>query len=336
MANTKRLVDKTNIFFKQLGIVDNEPVDFRQKSEAITFYIWQTLCRTQSMFEYKNLPDTIPQKYLENYLQTQGVTAIATNPKDNKQYALMGGLGGECDGYYIPKYFIGANPWLEWTYELERDKECIVVFNDTYRIGILPIIKRYASLLAENELTIKIALINSRLTNIFSAPTDNQKKAAEEFISQIDGGELAVIRDNSFSPMGFTPYGSSSQRYVTQLIEMEQYLKSQLFNDLGLNANYNMKRETITSTEVTMNSDSLLPFCEDMLRMRKEAIEKCNDMFGWNASVDFSSSWKNRADSNEYQLELEKNQAQQPLTVSKESEEKSEDSRERKEDKDET
>lgn len=307
MANTKRQIEKYNAFLQEIGAIGRKLVDFKDKEATVDFYVSQSLTRTQSMFEYIGLPDTIPQKYLETYVQSNGLCAIATNPKDGKQYALLGGLGGECDGYYIPKYYIGSNPWLNWSYELEREKDCVVIYNDSYHTGLLPMIRRYATLLAENELTINIAIINSRLTNIILTNTDNQLKAGQELINQVYNGELGIFRDNSFSPTQIQPYGSSSQRYVTQLIEMEQYIKSQLFNDLGLNANYNMKRESITSSEVNMNSDSLLPLCENMLKERQIAIEKCNEMFGWNASVEFSSSWKKREELDEIEIENERN-----------------------------
>lgn len=45
--------------------------------------------------------------------------------------------------------------------------------------------------------------------------------------------------------------------YITQLIELIQYYKASMYNELGLNANYNMKRERLNLGEVSMNVDVL-------------------------------------------------------------------------------
>ena len=60
---------------------------------------------------------------------------------------------------------------------------------------------------------------------------------------------------------------------------------------MGLNANYNMKREAINADEAQMNNDALYPLVDDMLRCRQEGIEKVNEMFGTDIRVDFNSVW---------------------------------------------
>ena len=57
-----------------------------------------------------------------------------------------------------------------------------------------------------------------------------------------------------------------------------------------------------------MNNDALLPLVEDMLEQRRVALEKINEMFGTNISVDFASSWEKllkefEAESNQLDME---------------------------------
>ena len=65
-----------------------------------------------------------------------------------------------------------------------------------------------------------------------------------------------------------------------------------------------MKKAYINTTEVSISDDILLPFCDDMLKQRKQAVEKINDMFGLNISVDYDSSWKINESEQEKQYEL--------------------------------
>ena len=53
-----------------------------------------------------------------------------------------------------------------------------------------------------------------------------------------------------------------------------------------------MKREALNSAETTMNDDVLAPKIDDMLRERREGIERINKHYGLNITVDLSSSWK--------------------------------------------
>jgi hypothetical protein len=92
------------------------------------------------------------------------------------------------------------------------------------------------------------------------------------------------------------------------LIESQQYIRATWFNDLGLNANYNMKRESINSGESQLNDDALLPLVDNMLECRKIAVDKINAMFDTSISVDLASAWKD----NEIELE----NAQQEMEVS--------------------
>src|SRR5699024_4715632 len=67
-----------------------------------------------------------------------------------------------------------------------------------------------------------------------------------------------------------------------------------LYNEIGLNANYNMKRERLNTSEVEMNSEALYPLVDNMLYNRRLAVEEINEKFGTNISVEFNSSWDYR------------------------------------------
>jgi hypothetical protein len=165
---------------------------------------------------------------------------------------------------------------------------------------------RYASGITENELSMKIAIINSRIVDLISAPDDRTRASAEKFLADIEGGKPGVIAENAFlDGVRAQPYGTTANSSaLTNLIEMEQYLKASWFNELGLNANYNMKRESLNTSESQMNNDALLPLVDDMLNCRKRAIEKVNEMFGTDITVSLSSSWED----NEQEIELEHDQ----------------------------
>lgn len=267
-------------------------MDFKDKEGNVRSYILYMLARTQSMFEYNGLPDTIPQRILEFALQTTGFTAISE--VDGELYALLrGSLGGEPNPYYLPTKFLYSNPILGSSKTLTIGEECVLVPNDSYLVGLLPLFRRYASQLAENDLTISIATIMSRLTALLSTPDDKARKAAEKYLSDLVKGDFGVIAEGPFlEGIKVQPCSSSgSANQITQLIELQQYLKAGWYNDLGLQSNYNMKREAINSNEAQLNEQSLLPLVDDMLRCRRIAMDEVNKKYGTSITVDLFSSW---------------------------------------------
>ena len=292
--------------------------------------------RISSMFEWRNLPDTIPQRFIELYLIFNGCVCVAEY--EGKLYAFFGGRGGEPDVYYMPTKFIVANPALRMSKEYTIDEDCIVIPNDTMYMGLLPMISRYAKMMTETELSMKVANINSRILSLILAPDDTAKESAERYIQKIIDGDLSAIVSSDEFLGGITtqPYGlTGNSNILTNLIEFMQYEKASIFNELGLNANYNMKRESINSSESQMNNDALLPLIDDMLKRRQEGARKINEMFGTNIEVDFASAWKDNVEEleaeqavletqAETEVEPEQDPEQEPESEQKESEPESE------------
>lgn len=281
------------------------------------------LCRTQKMFKWKNLPSTIPQRMLELYLQTHGHCCVAS--VNSELYALWGNLGGEPNAYYIPTRYVVANPYLKFSKDLKVDEECVVGKNDSMYMGLLPLYSKYASQIAENELSINLAMINSRIISLISASDDRTKESAIEFLKNIRSGKLGVIAETPFlEGLKSQPYANSASiNALKELIEHEQYLKASWFNDLGLQSNFNMKREAINSAESALNEDALFPLIDDMLACRQEFADNINNMFGTDISVSLDSSWEdNQAelDANMEMLEAEVEQMQNPEPEAEETE----------------
>ena len=290
------------------GILPCIEYDFTDKKKCINQHIAYMLNRTLSMFEYDGLPDTIDKRNLELMLQTNG--NVCWYKYNDNLYVFTGGLGGEPNVYYMPTIYTISNPALKISKELVIDKDCVVMPNDFLYLGLLPLNERYATSLTENELSMNIASINARITSLISASDDNTKKSAEKYIDDITSGKLGVIAENAFlDGIKSQPYGTNgSNTILTSLIEHEQYLKASWYNDLGLNANYNMKRESINSQEGQLNDDMLMPLIDTMLYCRQKALEKVNTMFGTNITVRKESSWEdNQIEVDNAQDELDQN-----------------------------
>lgn len=264
--------------------------DPKYKDRQVNYQVKYMLDRTQKMFEYDGLPETIPARNLETILQTCG--NVCLTEVNGKPYAFFGGLGGVPDEYYQPTIYTVANPGLKYDAQLKIGVDCVWGRSDSFGVGLMPLFQWYASMIIETGISLRVGVINSRVNKTISAEDDSTYKSALKYLEDIESGKLGVISDSAFFE-GLNIHATpTANEHLTDIIESLQYLKASWFNDLGLNANYNMKRERIQSAEAENDNDALLPLIDDMLNQRREMLEKFNEMFGYNVTVKLSSSWE--------------------------------------------
>lgn len=297
--------------YKHLEIPGNFERFVKDKKQSANAYYRYFLARLSRMFEYKNLPDTIPHEILDRYLMNNGIACITE--VEDKLYVFYGNMGGPQDVYYRPTEFIIANPHVKSNGELfsanipvfqnyQPTEEVpgaelgqprgVLIRNDTEWMGLSPLISRYSYLMAENALTLRTADVMLRIVAMITAPSDKERAAALEYLKAIENGNLSVIGESAFfDGVKMQSPPSNNGSYLTQFIEYQQYLKGSFFNEIGLSANYNMKREAIGKGESTLDEDALLPLADNMLLTRKQDLALVNDMYGTNIEVSFSSAW---------------------------------------------
>lgn len=273
--------------------------DFKDKSRNLSTHTRLMLNKSLNMFEYHNLPDSIPEKELERILQTSGYAGIVE--VEGELYAVWGGLGGVQDAYYRPTTMTVANPGLKtktgsYSETLTIGEDVVLMRNDDNMVGLIPIFAKYGTLMNEADLTMYIMLINKRAENIISASDDNTAESARQYLKKLEEGELGYIQDSKlYDSLKTSPtHNGVSGSSFTEITELIQYLKGSMYNEIGLNANFNMKRERLNTSEIEMNSEALYPLVDNMLYNRRLAIDAINEKFGTNIEVEFNSSWDYR------------------------------------------
>ena len=268
------------------------------------YYIKDTLIRTQKMFKYSDLPKTIPKEQLELLLQRNGYAVITK--VNGELYAFYGGLGGEPNEYYLPTIATVANPALKFTKSMVIDKECVVIRNDVMFMGLMPLIESTSYLLAQADISFKYALINGRMKAIVTAPNDEVKASLDEMFKQIEKGSSlkVVVDDDLMNQLKVSPYGSNDNGI--DIIELKQYIIGSFYQKLGIQSNFNMKREALNSAESALNDDILYPLIDEMLEERQKGVEKINELYGTNISVELSSIWKQLRDQEEQAVKEDK------------------------------
>lgn len=256
------------------------------KDEYIKNYVNYMLTKTNEIFIYENLPQEIDIKRLEYFLQKNGFVFFT---KDSNYHFYNGSLF-DFDIYEKP---LKINAILEnrsvKTFDLEKDG--VLIANDFLYQGLEKIFNKYGVMLNECEITLYLSSIMNRIQYIINANDDKTKKNADIFIDKIYNGEFSIIGSNAFFDGVEVKGLSNNQNHTQQNIELTQYIRSMAFNEIGLNSNFNMKRERLNTTELTLNEKTLKPFIESMYQSRLQAVEKINQMYGLNITVTMSNLW---------------------------------------------
>lgn len=267
--------------------------NYQDKQRNVQTYVKYMVNRSLAMFQYHDLPDTIPQEELEKMLQCGGLAVWYKH--NNELYVFNANLGGEGDVYNRPTKAIINNPYLKLNKECIIDEDCVLMLNDSLAVGLIPMYQKYCTIINETDISLILGTVNKRIQILLSANDDNTVASAKQFIKNIEDGKLGVIAESKlFDSLKTNSVSTSQTNGLQEVWELQQFLKASMYNEIGLNANWNNKREKLNSSEVEMNTDNLYPLVDNMLDCRRKALEKVNEMFGTNITVEFNSSWDYR------------------------------------------
>lgn len=260
------------------------------KMNGLRTHVEYALSKTMQIFAYKKLPPTMPKREIEKMVQLDGFTIVTE--VNNNLYGFKAGLGGEPDVYDEPTVANIANPALNYSASLKIGIDCVLMRNDDYNMGLLPILMKYGTLLVEGDITIRNMFILYRGLLNFVANDNNGYESARSYVKSLVDGDISVIHTSEWEGDVKTQEGSHKSGLMTDVIEMYQYVKGLMYADLGININDNRKRAYVNEMELSGNQPEMLPFIENMLACRRKAVDEINAMYGTNIEVDLSSAWR--------------------------------------------
>ena len=258
------------------------------------------IAKFSQIFELTGGTSTIENWRLKQFLLLCGVGAFAPY-KDGKLYFILGNLGGVLDHNYLPTEFVFANPHMPngetWSGNLKIGEQCIVAKNDSTYTGILPILRKHTFAQVQTDLSFYLAIISSRMVNAAVAGRDAEKIVVDLMFQDIERGNIKAVTDkNVLQQLKAMPYGGNAG-VIKEYIEFMQYDKAAECNELGLAANWNAKRESITGAETLLNDDATHPFVDDMFETWQKWIDEVNEKYdamldNGPYKLDWASAWK--------------------------------------------
>ena len=272
------------------GKLSNRAVYPTNVEECQRYFFKELFNSVSNVILIDNLPEKADNNYVITHLILTG--SIAVIRMKDEIYMTRAHLGGERDVNFYPTRVIGANPKLG-TINLERgvDGEVIYltpfdripVFNDGCgEGGLFPLISITAQLLADNICSLNCAQINGRVQTIVTAEDSSIAKTAELVLKDLYAGKpYRVATEELYKHIHVNPVTSSVHaKNLIELIETQQYIRAQFWNAIGIDSNYNMKRERINEAEINSNFTALKVPIETMLNTLNEGFDSANTCLG--------------------------------------------------------
>ena len=284
--------------------------------------------------KFVDLPETISETFLK-YLIFMTGKATFFKAEDDGLVALYGVPSDVPDIYYIPQKMIVSDPYLtsRTSYTLTLDQDCKVVYCkecDKYFSGVTGglymFVHKFATLLADNDISINVAQKNTRLTNIISADQANAKRSIDEVIARMyDGDPTICVQSSLVNTLNSIPFTqSASNTYLIQLVELRQYILSQFYSTLGIYIHDNMKKERLITDEITDGDDMAYINIENIFETIKKGIEGVNSMFNTDIKVYLNPILKTSQEETEQSdKKQEKTSQEEPEQTDEEQETKS-------------
>ena len=270
----------------------------KQKNDTryVTFFtmLWDVLLE---MFEWKNLPETMPKRFLESILHAYGEVFVCKEKDTDNVIASYGTLSGEIDCYGLGTDCIATYPGNSTNGKRGIDI-AYGINNDTATPDML--VYWIAHLLGEISKSEELNVQYSRLLPIPKLNDEKDKSAFEEIMKKLKDGELSafVSKNVLAKELGCDSpemFNLSDVKDVDKLQYLSRYYDDvikRFFNFYGQALqNQNKSAQSISDELHGMDSVSfIIPL--QMLNCRKALCQQINDIFGLNVDVDFSPAWK--------------------------------------------
>lgn len=237
------------------------------------------------LFKYEGLPDTLPYYELEKILLIDG--SVTIKEVKGNLYALKSNLGGKLNAYYHPVNSILVNPWLNFEEVADVDKNCVVIYNNRLRTGVRDIIIKYAQILTELEVSLKIASKQARVSNFLIANDDRSLESAMKVLANIDEGkDIAVIGGTKmYDSVKAIPFDI---RYDFEtLTRIRQYVEKSFLKEFGISTNNESKSQYVSDENLSWEFKPSRALIVNMFDQRKDDIDKLNAFYGLNVTIDY-------------------------------------------------
>lgn len=241
-----------------------------------------------SMFDWKGLPDTIDERYMELVLFSQG-HAVFFRDEVLGYLCLQCAIGSRVNIYNIPtrRNVITANGY----HRRLNEKDSVLIYNNNLHTNSVLTVEIFAKKLYELDRAIEV---NSKAqkTPILITCDEKQRLAMLNMYQQYDGNEPAIFGDKALNTGDIKAFSTGAPYVADKLYTLKTQIWNEALTYLGI-TNVNItKKERLITDEVQRNQGGTIASRESRLMARQKACKEINKQFGLNIWVEFKADTK--------------------------------------------
>jgi len=245
-----------------------------------------------SMFEWRNLPDTVDPRFLELTLFANGM-AVFFKDEVEDYLALQCAISGPLNVYRIP---IRRRAYAVNGYNRELDdKNSIIIYNNMLHKNSMLDVRMFARELYNLDRAISVNA-NAQKTPILIRCDENQRLTLENLYMDYDGNKPVIYGDKGLNPNALSVLKTDAPYVADKLYTLKTQKWNEALTYLGI-SNVNItKRERLITDEVTRNQGGTIASRYSRLQSRRMACEQINKMFGLNVQCDYREDFQEIVD----------------------------------------
>lgn len=236
-----------------------------------------------SMFDWKNLPDTIDARFLELSLFGDGM-AVFFEDKTIGYLALRTTIGGRLNLYNIPtdRRAYASNGY---NMPLTQDNS-VIIWNNLMHTNSVLEVSNFSKRLWDLDRTIDVNA-KAQKTPILIRCDESQRLTLKNLYKQYTGNEPVIYGDKGLSARPIDVLTTGAPYVCDKLYELKTQIWNEALTYLGISNVSYQKKERLLQDEVQRNLGGTIASRYSRLEARRQAAEEINRMFGLNIEVDF-------------------------------------------------
>lgn len=241
-----------------------------------------------SMFEWKNLPDTVDPRFLELTLFSDG-QAVFFYDEDIGYLALQNILGGKLNVYRVP---IERRAYAVNGYQkVLSDKDSVIIYNNYLHSNSRLDVEMFARRLYNLDRAIDVNA-NAQKTPVLIQCDETQRLTMVNLYKKFDGNEPVIFGDKNLNPNNVKVLKTDAPYVADKLYQLKTQIWNEALTYLGI-SNINItKKERLITDEVTRNQGGTIASRYSRLEARREACKAINNMFGLDIWCDYREDYQ--------------------------------------------
>ena len=251
-------------------------------NRVLTHYFNELMLIAKSIYEWVNLPDNIDEKWIENYLFSEGKCLFFNDSLRGKMVTSLAPQSRF--NHYNEETLVRPHAIDYFGEVLENGKDCVIIRNNDESIPTSLSIQLFAYKLAQVERTIHVN-IEAQKTPVIIECSEKERLSYQNLMKQRSDNEPMMFVTDKMNTNGIKVHDLKAPMVFKELELQKHMIWNEAMTFLGLNNSNQDKKERLVVNEVESNNEQVEACLNTGLKTRQRACDEINRIFGTNISV---------------------------------------------------